>query len=163
MLKKIYECFLVLVEDKVVYIVLNCLQVMNVMNKVFWNELFVIVNEIDVIVVVCVIVILFEGKYFLVGMDILVFGQDGVVINGKVDCYVVVEVFCFNIKQIQFFFNVFEDVCIFVLIVCQGGVIGGVIDMIFVCDICWCMMDVFFCIVEINIVMMVDVGIFLCL
>lgn len=39
----------------------------------FWIELLVVICEIDDEVKVCVIVILFIGKYFFVGMDLFVF------------------------------------------------------------------------------------------
>ena len=47
-----------------------------------------------------------------------------------------------------------------VLFACQGGVIGGAIDMISAGDIRYCTKDAFFCIQEINIAMTADVGTF---
>ncbi|MCR9193780.1 MAG: crotonase/enoyl-CoA hydratase family protein [Hyphomonas sp.] len=160
MLKKTHECFTVSIEDKVAHIVLNRPQAMNAMNKAFWNELPEIVNEIDASAAARVIVISSAGKHFSAGMDLSVFSDDGAVTNGKVDRHVAAEAFRSNIKQIQSSFNSMEDARMPVLIACQGGVIGGAIDMISAGDIRWCTKDAFFCIQETNIAMTADVGTF---
>ena len=160
MLKKTHECFTVSVEDKVAHIVLSRPKAMNAMNKAFWNELPAIVNEIDATAAARVIVISSEGKHFSAGMDLSVFSQDGAVSHGKVDRHIAAEAFRSNIKQIQSSFNALEEARVPVLIACQGGVIGGAIDMISAGDIRWCTKDAFFCIQETNIAMTADVGTF---
>ncbi|MEO0549151.1 MAG: crotonase/enoyl-CoA hydratase family protein [Pseudomonadota bacterium] len=160
MLKKTYDCFSVSIEDKVAHIRLNRPKVMNAMNKAFWNELPAIVKEIDASASARVIVISSTGKHFSAGMDLSVFGSDGAVTHGKVDRHVAAEAFRSNIKQIQSSFNALEDARMPVLIACQGGVIGGAIDMISAGDIRWCTKDAFFCIQETNIAMTADVGTF---
>ena len=160
MLKKTHDCFTVSVEDKVAHIILSRPQAMNAMNQAFWNELPAIVNEIDATAAARVIVISAQGKHFSAGMDLSVFNQDGAVSHNKVDRHVAAEAFRSNIKQIQSSFNALEDARIPVLIACQGGVIGGAIDMISAGDIRWCTKDAFFCIQETNIAMTADVGTF---
>lgn len=160
MLKKTHECFTVSVEDKIAHIVLNRPNAMNAMNKAFWNELPEIVKDIDASAAARVIVISSTGKHFSAGMDLSVFGQDGSVTHGKIDRHVAAEAFRSNIKQIQSSFNALEDARMPVLIACQGGVIGGAIDMISAGDIRWCTQDAFFCIQETNIAMTADVGTF---
>lgn len=160
MLKKTYECFTVSVENKVAHIVLSRPQAMNAMNKAFWNELPAIIQEIDSSAAARVIVISSDGKHFSAGMDLSVFGQDGAVAHRKVDRFIAAEAFRSNIKQIQSSFNALEDSRVPVLVACQGGVIGGAIDMISAADIRWCTQDAFFCIQETNIAMTADVGTF---
>ncbi len=160
MLKKTHECFSVSIEDKIAHIVLNRPQAMNAMNKAFWNELPAIVKEIDTTAAARVIVISSEGKHFSAGMDLSVFQQDGAVTHDKIDRHVAAEAFRSNIKQIQSSFNALEEARMPVLIACQGGVIGGAIDMISAGDIRWCTKDAFFCIQETNIAMTADVGTF---
>ena len=160
MLKKTHECFAVSIEDKVAHIVMNRPQAMNAMNKAFWNELPAIVKEIDTSAAARVIVISSAGKHFSAGMDLSVFGDDGAVTHGEVDRHVAAEAFRSNIKQIQSSFNALEDARMPVLVACQGGVIGGAIDMISAGDIRWCTKDAFFCIQETNIAMTADVGTF---
>jgi enoyl-CoA hydratase len=160
MLKKTHECFAVSIEDNIAHITMNRPQAMNAMNKAFWNELPKIVREIDRDALARVIVISSTGKHFSAGMDLSVFGSPGSVSNPDMNHYTAAEVFRSNIKQIQSSFNALEEARIPVLVACQGGVIGGAIDMISAADIRWCTKDAFFCIQETNIAMTADVGTF---
>lgn len=47
----------------------------------------------------------------------------------------------------------------FVIVVIYCGCIGGVVDIIIVCDMCYCMQDVYFVIKEIDLGFVVDIGI----
>jgi len=160
MLKNTYECFDVDITDKVAHIRLKRGDAFNTMTRDFWNELPSIVNDIDSQAMARVIVISSTGKHFSAGMDLSVFAQDGSGAKGKVDRYVAAEAFRSNIRQIQSSFNALEEARVPVLFACQGGVIGGAIDMITAGDIRWCTKDAFFCIQETNIAMTADVGTF---
>jgi enoyl-CoA hydratase len=160
MLKKTHACFNVSIEDKVAHIQMSRPDAMNAMNKDFWNELPAIVRDIDMNASARVIVISSTGKHFSAGMDLSVFSSPGSVSNEGMNHYTAAEVFRSNIKQIQSSFNALEEARIPVLIACQGGVIGGAIDMISAGDIRWCTKDAFFCIQETNIAMTADVGTF---
>ena len=160
MLKKTHACFTVSIENNIAHIVLSRGEAMNTMTKEFWNELPEIVREIDVNALARVIVISSTGKHFSAGMDLSVFASPGSVQNESFDPYIAAESFRSNIKQIQSTFNVLEDARMPVLVACQGGVIGGAMDMISAADIRWCTKDAFFCIQETNIAMVADVGTF---
>ena len=160
MLKTTHACFTVSIEDKIAHITLSRPDALNSMTKDFWNELPQIVREIDREALARVIVISSTGKHFSAGMDLSVFASDGAVSSASRDSYVAAEVFRSNIKQIQSSFNALEEARVPVLIACQGGVIGGAIDMISAGDIRWCTKDAFFCIQETNIAMTADVGTF---
>ncbi len=160
MLKKTHTCFNVSIEDKVAHIQLSRGDAMNTMTKDFWNELPAIVREIDRDALARVIVISSTGKHFSAGMDLSVFSSPGSVNSEAADHYVAAEVFRSNIRHIQHSFNALEEARIPVLIACQGGVIGGAMDMISAADIRWCTRDAFFCIQETNIAMTADVGTF---
>lgn len=155
-----YECFTVSIDDKVAHIQLSRPECMNAMNRAFWNDLPVIVRDIDNKARARVIVISSTGKHFSSGMDLSVFSQDSDLIHNDADRYVAAEAFRSNIRQIQSSFNVLEEARIPVLFALQGGVIGGAMDMIAAGDIRWCTRDAFFCIQEINIAMTADVGTF---
>ncbi len=159
MLKEKYEFFDVSIEDKIAHIRLNSPQTMNAMNKSFWNELPEIVEAIDAEALARVIVISSTGKHFSAGMDLSVFGG-GLGGGGEHDRYIRAEAFRSNVRYIQGSFNALEDARIPVLIACQGGVIGGAVDMVSAADIRWCTKDAFFCIQEVNIAMTADVGTF---
>ena len=158
MLKDSYNFFDVSIEDKIAHIKLNSPQTMNAMNKDFWNELPEIIEAIDGEALARVIVISSTGKHFSAGMDLSVFG--GGHGSGQHDRYIRAEAFRSNIRYIQSSFNAIEEARVPVLIACQGGVIGGAVDMISASDIRWCTKDAFFCIQEINIAMTADVGTF---
>ena len=160
MLKDTYECFSVEIDNKVAHIKLARPDAMNAMNRSFWNELPEIVRTIDAEALARVIVISSQGKHFSAGMDISVFAEEGAISNAKADRYIAAEAFRSNIRNIQSSFNALEDARIPVLIACQGGVIGGAIDMVTAADIRWCTKDAFFCIAETNIAMTADVGTF---
>ena len=160
MLKKTFECFDLEIENKIAHLRLSRGEALNTMTKAFWNELPEIVRDIDRNVRARVIVISSTGKHFSAGMDLSVFAQDGAVTTDKADRYVAAEVFRSNIRQIQGSFNALEEARMPVLFACQGGVIGGAIDMISAGDIRWCTKDAFFCIQETNIAMTADVGTF---
>ncbi len=159
MQNKTYECFTVSIEDKIAHIQLSRPEAMNAMNPAFWNDLPGIVREIDASAAARVIVISSTGKHFSAGMDLAVFQQGGVSEQGG-DPYVRAEAFRSNVDKIQGSFNALEDARIPVLVACQGGVIGGAIDMVTAGDIRWCTKEAFFCIQEINIGMTADVGTF---
>ena len=160
MLKKTFECFDLEIENKIAHLRLSRGEALNTMTKAFWNELPEIVRDIDRNVRARVIVISSTGKHFSAGMDLSVFAQDGAVTADKADRYVAAEVFRSNIRQIQGSFNALEEARMPVLFACQGGVIGGAMDMISAGDIRWCTKDAFFCIQETNIAMTADVGTF---
>ncbi|MFC6197131.1 crotonase/enoyl-CoA hydratase family protein [Ponticaulis profundi] len=159
MLKDTYEFFAVEIEDKIAHIRLNSPQTMNAMNKAFWNELPDIIRAIDGGALARVIVLSSTGKHFSAGMDLSVFA-DSAASEKNHDRYVLAEAFRSNVKAIQDSFNALEEARIPVLVACQGGVIGGAVDLISAADIRWCTADTFFCIQEINIGMTADVGTF---
>ncbi len=159
-LKDHYECFSVEIDNKVAHIQLSRPDAMNAMNRAFWNELPEIVRTIDAEALARVIVISSQGKHFSAGMDISVFSEQGAISNAGADRYVAAEAFRSNIQKIQSSFNALEDARVPVLVACQGGVIGGAIDMVTAADIRWCTREAFFCIAETNIAMTADVGTF---
>ncbi|MGH1422167.1 MAG: enoyl-CoA hydratase-related protein [Hyphomonas sp.] len=159
MTMKSYACFDVEIKDNIAHLQMNRPDELNTMNIAFWNELPEIINEINTEALARVIVISSTGKHFSAGMDLSVFtpkpNEDK-----PADQYVAAEAFRCNVKQIQSSFNALEDARMPVLVACQGGVIGGAIDMISAADIRWCTKDAFFTIMETNIAMTADVGTF---
>jgi enoyl-CoA hydratase len=156
-----HECFDVVIEDNIAHIKLNRPQVMNAMNRAFWNELPAIVRDIDDNAKARVIVISSTGKHFSAGMDLAVFTDgEGVVAGGAGDVHVRNEAFRRHVHHLQETFSCLDKARMPVLAACQGGVIGGAVDFISACDIRYATADAFFCIQEINIGMTADVGTF---
>jgi enoyl-CoA hydratase len=156
-----HECFDVTIENKIAHIKLNRPQVMNAMNRAFWNELPAIVKDIDDNAKARVIVISSTGKHFSAGMDLAVFTDgEGVAGGSAGDVHVRNEAFRRHVHHLQDTFSCLDRARIPVLAACQGGVIGGAVDFISACDIRYAAADAFFCIQEINIGMTADVGTF---
>jgi enoyl-CoA hydratase len=154
------SCFAVSIENNVAHIVLNRPQAFNAMPRPFWNELPVIVNDINDNAKARVIVISSTGKHFTAGMDISVFTDgDGVSASGG-DQYSRAEAFRQFVLKLQNTFSCLDNVRIPVIAAIQGGCIGAGVDMTSACDIRYCTEDAFFQIAEINIGMTADVGTF---
>ncbi|HKK51393.1 MAG TPA: crotonase/enoyl-CoA hydratase family protein [Myxococcota bacterium] len=159
-MKRAHECFDLEIEDRVAHLRMSRGEAMNTMTRAFWNELPELVREIDREALARVIVISSTGRHFSAGMDLSVFASEADATRSGGDRYVAAEAFRSNLGRIQSSFDSLENARMPVLVACQGGVIGGAIDMISAADIRWCTSDAFFCIQEINIAMTADVGTF---
>ena len=156
-----YECFAVSIEDNVAHIQLKRPEAMNSMTRAFWNELPEIVRDINDNARARCIVISSTGKHFCAGMELSVFTDgEGVTVNASADRETRNEAFRHHVHHLQDTFSVLDQARMPVLVACQGGVIGGAVDMISACDIRYATEDAFFCIQEINIGMTADVGTF---
>ena len=154
------SCFDVRIENRIAHIVLNRPQAFNSMPRAFWNELPVIVREIDEKATARVIAISSTGKHFSAGMDTSVFtGGDGVSASGG-DQYARAEAFRKFVLELQGTFSSLDDARVPVIAAIQGGCIGAGVDMTSACDIRYTTEDAFFQIAEINIGMTADVGTF---
>lgn len=154
------SCFAVTIENNVAHIVLNRPEAFNAMPRPFWNELPIIVNDINDNARARVIVISSTGKHFTAGMDISVFTDGAGLSASGGDQYTRAEAFRQFVLTLQGSFNCLDNVRIPVIAAIQGGCIGAGVDMTSACDIRYCTEDAFFQIAEINIGMTADVGTF---
>ncbi|MDP3750178.1 MAG: crotonase/enoyl-CoA hydratase family protein [Phenylobacterium sp.] len=156
-----WTCFAVTIEDHVAHIQLKRPEAMNTMVRDFWNELPLIVRDIDHNARARVIVISSTGRHFSAGMDLAVFGGGGSTSQNQVqDRHINAEQQRHHIHWLQDCFGCLDDARIPVIVAIQGGCIGGAVDMTSACDIRYASADAFFCIQEINIGMTADVGTF---
>ena len=156
-----WTCFNVTIEAGVAHIQLKRPEAMNSMNRAFWNELPVIVRDIDDNARARCIVISSTGKHFCAGMDLAVFQGGGSTSTTKVDDrHVNAEAMRHHVKHLQDAFSCLDEARAPVLVAIQGGCIGGAVDMTSACDIRYATRDAFLCIQEINIGMTADVGTF---
>lgn len=162
-----YSCFTVDITDGVVHLVMKRGDALNTMTSAFWQELPEIVRGIDDAATGRVIVISSTGKHFTAGMDFSVFGAgsdlmgvDGADGRGAQGHGQRRESLRRFVAMLQDTFSALEAVRMPVLVAVQGGCIGGGIDMITAADIRYCTKDAFFCIQEINLGMVADVGTF---
>jgi len=154
-----WKCFDVTVADHVAHVVLSRPDALNSMIREFWNELPLIVRELDDRGDIRAIVISSTGKHFCAGMDLAVFSSEDSGLGGGAGEMGRVRA---RLRQsalmLQESFSAFEKARMPVLAAIQGGCIGGAVDMVTAADMRYCSADAFFVIQEINIGMTADVG-----
>jgi enoyl-CoA hydratase len=130
----------------------------NTMTRAFWSELPDALRNLDIEGEARVIVLSSTGKHFTAGMDLSVFVGGGVTPVNGMETGRAREVIRRSVLDLQASFNAIEQVRMPVLAAVQGGCIGGGVDLISACDARYCSADAFFCIQEINIGMVADLG-----
>lgn len=154
-----WKCFDVTVTDHVAHVVLNRPEELNSMIREFWNELPIIVRELDDRGDVRAIVVSSTGRHFCAGMDLAVFSsQDSGLGGGAGEMGRVRARLRQTALMLQESFTAFEKARMPVLVAIHGGCIGGAVDMVTAADMRYCSEDAFFVIQEINIGMTADVG-----
>jgi enoyl-CoA hydratase len=131
---------------------------LNSMNRAFWTELPDALHRLDTAGTARVVVLSSTGKHFTAGMDLSVFAGTGMTPSDSREVGRTREALRHSVFALQESFNVIERIRMPVLAAIQGGCIGGGIDMISACDARYCTDDAFFCIQEINIGMVADLG-----
>ena len=152
-----YRCFDVEITDRVAHVRLNRPDELNTMVPEFWRELPEIVTGISDDASARVVVISSTGRHFSAGMDLSVF-TGGHLAGGDAEPGRRHAQLRSNAKVLQWSFTALEKARVPVLAACQGGVIGGAVDLVTACDVRYASADAFFCVQEINIGMTADVG-----
>ena len=157
-------CFSLEIADHIAHLVLNRPDALNTMHPTFWRELDGVLTRLHKGTEARVLVISSTGKHFSAGMALETFGagagnaasggeglMDDQTPEGRAAVFDV-------LKDIQSTFTKIETLRIPVIAAIQGGCIGGAVDMVTACCIRYATADAFFCIQEINIGMVADVG-----
>ncbi len=150
-----YECFEVSREGGVARVHLNHPERLNSMVPAFWAEIPRVFRELDEAGGTRVAVLTSAGRHFSAGMDLAVFSSPNALGTATVDAR---ERFRQQLRKLQASFNAIADARFPVIAAVQGGCIGGAVDLATACCLRYCTRDAFFCIQEINIGMMADVG-----
>jgi enoyl-CoA hydratase len=148
-------CFSLSTTGHVAHLVLNRPEVMNTMHPTFWRELDAVLTDINNAGEARVLLISSSGKHFSAGMALDTFGgaisMDDQSPEGR-------AAMADLLAGMQATFTKLESLRIPVIAAIQGGCIGGAVDMVTACCIRYATADTFFCIQEINIGMVADVG-----
>jgi enoyl-CoA hydratase len=149
-------CFsLSLGDDHVAHLVLNRPEAMNTMHPTFWRELDEVLTQIHQAGQARALVISSTGKHFSAGMALETFAgaiqMDDQSPEGRAAIFDL-------LTDMQATFTRIETLRIPVIFAIQGGCIGGAVDMVTCGCIRYATQDAFFCIQEINIGMVADVG-----
>ena len=149
------HCFSLTEQDHVAHLVLNRPEAMNTMNPAFWRELDAVLTRLHDEGQARALVISSTGKHFSAGMALETFGGDIAMDDATPEGRSAV----FDLlTDMQATFTKLETLRIPVIAAIHGGCIGGAVDMVTACCIRYATADAFFCIQEINIGMVADVG-----
>ena len=147
--------FSLTIENHVAHLVLNQPKAMNTMHPQFWRELDGVLNDLHRIGDARALVISSTGKHFSAGMALETFGgaiqMNDATPEGRAAVFD-------TLSDMQATFTKLETLRIPVIVAIQGGCIGGAVDMVTACCIRYASAEAFFCIQEINIGMVADVG-----
>jgi enoyl-CoA hydratase len=142
-------------NSHVAHLVLNRPEALNTMNPVFWRELDDTLSQLHRDDTARALVISSTGRHFSAGMSLDTFGNaitmDDSTPEGRAAIFD-------SLTDMQNTFTRLESLRIPVIAAIQGGCIGGAVDMVTACCIRYATADAFFCIQEINIGMVADVG-----
>ncbi len=149
------SCFSLRTEQHIAHLVLNRPQAMNTMHATFWRELDAVLTQIHRSADARVLLISSTGKHFSAGMALETFSgdiqMDDQSPQGRAAMFDM-------LGDMQATFSKLESLRIPVIAAIQGGCIGGAVDMVTACCLRYATSDAFFCIQEINIGMVADVG-----
>jgi len=149
------DCFTLTLEDHVAHLVLSRPEMLNTMHPKFWRELDDVLASLHREGAARALVISSTGKHFSAGMALETFGGDIAMDDSTPEGRAAV----FDLlTEMQATFTRLETLRIPVIVAIQGGCIGGAVDMVTACCIRYATADAFFCIQEINIGMVADVG-----
>ena len=142
-------------QNHIAHLVLSRPEAMNTMHPTFWRELDDVLTRIHREGAARVLVISSTGKHFSAGMALETFAgaiqMDDQSPEGRAAIFDL-------LTDMQSTFTKLERLRIPVIAALQGGWIGGAVDMVTACCIRYATADAFFCIQEINIGMVADVG-----
>jgi enoyl-CoA hydratase len=148
-------CFSLTTSDHIAHLVLNRPEAMNTMHPTFWRELDEVLTQIHKEGQARALVISSTGKHFSAGMALEAFSgaiaMDDQSPEGRAAIFDL-------LAGMQATFTKLETLRIPVIVAIQGGCIGGAVDMVTAGCIRYATADAFFCIQEINIGMVADVG-----
>ncbi len=150
-----YKCFEIEKADGVAQIKMCRPEKANSMNADFWVELPQIIGQLDAAGDVRACILCAQGKNFSGGMDLDFFNRQEF---ASLDNATKREAIIGEVAGLQEAFDCLERARFPVIAAVQGACVGGALDMIAACDLRYASIDARFCIEEINIGMMADLG-----
>ena len=148
-------CFELNIDQHIAHLVLNRPDRLNALDMTVWRELDEVLQQLHQANQARVLVINSTGKHFSAGMSLEAFGEsvsmDDQSAEGRAAIFDM-------LSGLQATFTRLETLRIPVIVAIQGGCIGGAVDMVTAACLRYASADAFFCIQEINIGMVADVG-----
>ena len=147
-------CFTLTTTDHIAHLVLSRPEAMNTMHPTFWRELDAVLVQLHKAGDARVLVISSAGKHFSAGMALETFSSMAMDDQSPEGRAAIFDL----LTDMQSTFTKLENLRMPVIAAIQGGCIGGAVDMVAACCLRYATLDAFFCIQEINIGMVADVG-----
>ncbi len=148
-------CFELNIDQHIAHLVLNRPDRLNALDMTVWRELDEVLQQLHQANQARVLVISSTGKHFSAGMSLEAFGEsvsmDDQSAEGRAAIFDM-------LGGLQATFTRLETLRMPVIVAIQGGCIGGAVDMVTAACLRYASADSFFCIQEINIGMVADVG-----
>lgn len=149
------SCFALTRDGPIAHLVLNRPDALNTMNATFWRELDGVLDRLHQDGQARVLVVSSTGRHFSAGMALDVFSgaiqMDDQSPEGR-------AAILDTLADLQSTFSKIESLRIPVIFAVQGGCIGGAVDLATAGCLRYATSDAFFCVQEINIGMVADVG-----
>jgi enoyl-CoA hydratase len=148
------HCFSLTIDAHVAHLVLSQPEALNTMGPTFWRELDAVLTQLHQSGEARALVISSTGRHFSAGMALDTFAAaplDDRSAQGRAAVFDL-------LGDMQATFTKIEALRMPVIAAIQGGCIGGAVDMVSACCIRYATAEAFFCIQEINIGMVADVG-----
>ncbi len=148
-------CFELTIDQHIAHLVMNRPDRMNALDMTLWRELDEVLQQLHQGNQARVLMISSTGKHFSAGMSLDAFGgsvsMDDQSAEGRAAIFDM-------LGGLQSTFTRLETLRIPVIVAIQGGCIGGAVDMVTAACLRYASADSFFCIQEINVGMVADVG-----
>ena len=148
-------CFELNIDQHIAHLVLNRPDRLNALDMTVWRELDEVLQQLHQANQARVLVISSTGKHFSAGMSLEAFGEsvsmDDQSAEGRAAIFDM-------LGGLQATFTRLETLRMPVIVAIQGGCIGGAVDMVTAACLRYASADAFFCIQEINVGMVADVG-----
>ncbi|TAE76033.1 MAG: crotonase/enoyl-CoA hydratase family protein [Bacteroidetes bacterium] len=152
------KTLLLKIENKIATLSLHNPEKANAMTPEFWIEMKNVMQEISENPTIRVVILVGEGKHFSSGIDLTMFAQIQQMMTSKDEQGRVRERLRKWILGLQDAFTAIEKCSKPVIAAVHGACIGGAIDMITACDMRFCTEDAVFCVKEIDLGIVADVG-----
>lgn len=149
--------FLVQTQNYVAKVIINRADKANAFDKQTWAEMKQIFQDLDSDPDVRVVILCAEGKHFCSGIDLSVLMSLQQQLSGNCEGRKAEQLRRF-VLDLQETINAIENCRKPVLAAVHGGCIGGGVDIVSACDMRYCTEESFFCVKEIEMGMVADLG-----
>jgi len=153
-----YTTFSIDIQNHIATLTLNQPDRANAMTRAFWEEMPQAMHELDENADCRVIIIRGAGKHFSAGIDLSMLAEIQQMMSSKEETGRIREKLRRWILSLQDAFSAIEKCRKPTLAMIHGACIGGAIDLITACDMRYATEDARFCVKEIDLAIVADVG-----